>query len=284
MMGGQAMADTPAAIKGPASKRTVVDAIVLAFSKSDVRDVVGTDALRMVLEGHYRDMMKTPGVLSLQPVYDLLLKQPGVQADQATPAFCRIKQWEGRLNIPIEMPQELGELTTIERDRHAQKCKVPDEELARILNPNAAPAPKAKEAVPVATAPQLSSGITAQDATSPLRRTIAYVLFAVGIIAATGSIWWAVGGAKIENITPAQISTDIPLKLAKRSGDTIGAVLSDKSAWMARSQPERMRLLTQALEKSQALGAERFVLMDEQGQVFGHAQIGEDGKPNATVQ
>ena len=53
---------------------------------------------------------------------------------------------------------------------------------------------------------------------------------------------------------------------------------------MARSQPERMRLLTQAFEKSQALGAERFVLMDEQGHVFGHAQVGEDGKPTAIVQ
>src|SRR5215813_10841226 len=69
MMGGQGMAETPAAIKGPASKRTIVDAIVLAFSKSDVRDVVGTDALRMVLEGRYVDMIKTAGVLTLQPVY-----------------------------------------------------------------------------------------------------------------------------------------------------------------------------------------------------------------------
>jgi hypothetical protein len=238
----------------------------------------------MVLEGRYLEMVKVQGVLNLQPVYDLLLKQPGVQPDQATPAFCRIKQWENRLNIPIEMPRELGELTIIERDRHAQKCKVPDQELARILNPNAAPAPKPREAVPVPTPAQRSAAIMAQAAPSQLRRTIAYVGFAVGILAASGSIWWAVGGAKIETITPAQISTDIPLKVAKRSGDTIGAVLADTPAWMARSRPERMRLLTQAFEKSQALGAERFVLMDEQGRVFGHAQVGEDGKPTATVQ
>jgi hypothetical protein len=278
------MADTPAAVKGPAGKRTIIDAIVLAFSKSEVRDVVGTDALRMVLEGRYLEMVKTPGVLNLQPVYDLLKSQPGVQAEQLTPAFCRIKQWENRLNMPIELPQDFKALGTIERDRHAQKCKVGDDELARILNPQAAAAPKAREAVPSHAAPQISTHVRAEQSSSSVRTKIAYALFGLGMIAAAGSIWWAVGGTKIETLKPAQISTDIPLKTAKRSGDTIGAVLSDKSAWMARSQPERMRLLTQAFEKTQALGAERLVLMDEQGQVFGHAQVGDDGRPTAAVQ
>ena len=66
-------------------------------------------------EGRYLDMVQTPGVLNLQPVYDLLLKQPGVVPEQASPAFCRIKQWENRLNMPIELPRELGALTSVER-------------------------------------------------------------------------------------------------------------------------------------------------------------------------
>ena len=279
------MPETPAAIKGPASKRTIIDAIVLAFSKSEVRDVVGTDALKMVLEGRYLEMVKVPNVLSLQPVWDLLLSQQGVAAEQVNPVFCRIKQWENRLNMPIVLPRELDTLTSVERDRLAQKCRVPDEELARILNPGSPSAPRAKS-TPIATAPQLSGGIkdTAGAAPSSTRKTIAYALFAVGILGAGVSTFWALGGNKVEALTPAQVSTEIPIKGAKRSGETIGAVLADKNAWMQKSEADRKRLLVQAFEKTQSLGAARFVLMDDKGQVFGHAQLGDDGKPQATVQ
>ena len=278
------MAETPASIKGPASKRVIIDAIVLAFSKSDVRDVVGTDALRMVLEGRYLEMLKTPGVLNLQPVWDLLLTQPGVTADQVKPAFSRIKQWENRLNMPIVLPKDLESMTSVERDRLAQKCKVPDEELARVLNTGAAPQARAKSAPAVAAAPQLSGPIKETTEPSQNRKMIAYALFAIGVIGAGVSTYWALGGAKIAAVTPAQISSEIPLKGAQRSGETVGAVLSDTGAWMAHSETDRKRMLMQALEKTQALGAAKFVLMDEKGQVFGHAQLGDDGKPQATVQ
>jgi hypothetical protein len=281
------MPETPASIKGPASKRVVVDAIVLAFSKSDVRDVVGTDALKMVLEGRYLEMIKTPGVLSLQPVWDLLLSQEGVTADQVKPVFSKIKQWENRLNVPIVLPKDLEELTSVERDRLAQNIRVPDEELARILNPGsvAAPRPKSVRSVPVAAAPQLSGGIKDLGVPpSKTRKMVAFALFTVGVLGAGISAVWALGGGKVESLTPAQVSTEIPLKGARRSGETIGAVLADKNAWMQKSQADRRRMLEQAFEKTQSLGAARFVLMDDKGEVFGHAQLGEDGKPQATVQ
>jgi hypothetical protein len=278
------MPETPVSIKGPASKRVIIDAIVLAFSKSDVRDVVGTDALKMVLEGRYLEMVKTPGVLNLQPVWDLLLTQPGVSADQVKPAFARIKLWENRLHVPIVLPKDLDTLTSVERDRLAQKCRASDEELARILNPGAGAGAARPREAPVASAPHLSGPIKDTPQPSSTRKTIAYALFAIGIIGAGFSTYWALGGSKIDSLTPAQVSTEIPLKGAKRSGETIGAVLADTGAWMAHSESDRKRMLVQAMEKTQALGAARVVLMDEKGQVYGQAQLGEDGKPQAIVQ
>ena len=278
------MPETPASIRGPASKRTVIDVIVLAFSKSDVRDAVGTDALKMVLEGRYLEMVKTPGVLNLQPVWDLLLSQQGVTADAITPVFCRIKQWENRLSMPITLPKDVEPMTSVERDRLAQRIKVPDEELARVLNPGAAHAPRPASA-PVSATPQRTGPIKdVSDAPSPVRKMIAYGLFALGIIGAGFSTYWAFSGDKVQALKPAQLSTEIPLKDARRSGETIGAVLSDSGAWMSHSEADRKRMLMQALEKTQSLGVARFVLMDDKGKVYGHAQVNEDGKAEATVQ
>jgi hypothetical protein len=276
------MSETPTVAKAP-SKRTIVEAIVLAFSKSDVREVVGTDALKTVLDARYVEMVRTPGLLQLQPVYDLLASQPGFRPELAAAPFCRVKLWEHRLRIPVELPRELSGLTSLDLDRQAQRCRVPDEDLARLLHQDGAPAARPREQA-AAGAPHVAPTPGASAGPSPRRRVIAYLLFALGMLGAGGSTWWALAGGRVETLSPAQISTDIGLKAVRRSGSTIGAVLADTSAWMSHAPAERQRLLMHAFENVQAIGAARLVLMDDQGHVFGHAHMGDDGKPAATVQ
>src|SRR6476620_11382128 len=85
----------------------LIDVVVLCFAKSELKSLVGTDALRSVLEGAQRDLFPAPDTLSLQPVYELLESQPGFDADKAVMPFCRIKQWEQQLRVTVEMPHQL---------------------------------------------------------------------------------------------------------------------------------------------------------------------------------
>src|SRR5262249_22502127 len=54
------------------SRTAVTEALVLVFSNSALRDVVGTDALRTAISVRYKDMIQHPGVLDLTPLWDIL--------------------------------------------------------------------------------------------------------------------------------------------------------------------------------------------------------------------
>src|SRR4051794_27459401 len=101
---------TPPEAPRVANKRMVIDALVLACSQSDLKELVGTDALRMVLDGRYIEMVKTAGKVDLRPVWQILEAQPGFAPDAAAPPLCRFKSWEGNLGITIELPQVLAAL------------------------------------------------------------------------------------------------------------------------------------------------------------------------------
>src|SRR5262245_14394836 len=88
-MAAAGVSTKPAAGKGALSKRTALDVIVLAFANSDVRETVGTDALRMVLDPRYIEMVRTPGVLDLQLVWDILKTQPGFDPANAAAPLCK---------------------------------------------------------------------------------------------------------------------------------------------------------------------------------------------------
>jgi hypothetical protein len=254
----------------------VVDAIVLAFSHSEARDVVGTDALRMVLDGRYVEMVKAPGALQLQPLYDLLKVQPGFVHQQSLPPFCRIKAWEPQLGAAIELPRELAELSAsvIERERQAARCKVPDEELSRVLRPQAAPVP-----APVARAPTGPVKMGLPDDAPPASKRKTMAALGLATAAAVGLMVSLVlvlsGGPR--KIVPSEISDVIPIASAKLSGPVVGIELADKS-WLSRPEAERRRQLEDALARVQPLGASRIVVLDQEGRLHSSAAF-EDGAP-----
>src|SRR5687767_12076222 len=88
----------------------ILDAIVLAFSRSAMREVVGTDALRMALTGLAKEIV-TRDKLVLQPLWDLLEAQPGFVKNDAAPPVLLIKTWQDRLGLTVELPEVFGEVT-----------------------------------------------------------------------------------------------------------------------------------------------------------------------------
>jgi hypothetical protein len=149
------------------SRRVVIEAIVLAFNHSALRDVVGTDALRMVLTGRYADMVQQPGHLDLQPLWEILKSQPGFSVDKAQPPLCRLKSWEPALQITIDLPAELGRLTRADFDRLAFSCAVPEGKLYETLRQVSLPDRPSHGG----SGPQRSAPIAQRSAPAPRRQT-----------------------------------------------------------------------------------------------------------------
>jgi hypothetical protein len=269
----------PNLAKTPANKKTIVDAIVLAFAHSEVREVVGTDALRMVLDARYVEMVQKQGTLNLQPLWELLKTQPGFQPEQSLAPLCKIKLWEPRLGLPIELPRELGGLGVIERDKQAAKCKVPETELNRVLNPQAS----GPIAVPRQASGAVKGPAEAQPAQNRRRVMVAAGLMALAVAGVAGALLWTFAGGP-QTLPVSEVSREIPLKEVKLMGDLVGGVLSDRTAWLGQPELERRRQLQSALEHAHAHGATRLVLMDDQGVVCAQASYEEDGTPAVTMQ
>ena len=95
---------------GQSARRLPLEALILAFSCSRARELVGTDALRSVLGGQYRDLVKG-GSFDLEPVWQLLAEQPGFSPDAVMPPLARFKSWQPRLGLTVSLPAAMADLS-----------------------------------------------------------------------------------------------------------------------------------------------------------------------------
>jgi hypothetical protein len=260
------------------AKDQVISALVLAFSRSQLCEIVGTDALRSILKADYVSMVNE-GVFSLQKLWELLEEQPGFSPAAAMPPLCLFKSWEVRLRMPIELPTALLGLSASQAADYASQCRVRQDELEQALTLSsvvAAPQVPAKdESAPAAA--------YVPPPMSPARRGL---LLGLGVVtlAALGYTGYSVysnsGGAPFRPLVAADFAGEIPLKDAKRLGTQVGATLSDES-WLARPEAEKRKQLTLALEQLNVHGLESLVVLDARKQIRATAQF--FGQPRQVV-
>lgn len=118
---------------------TLIDVIVLVFARSELKNLVGTDALRTVLSGSQRALFPEPGTMSLQPVWELIESQPGFDAELAIPPMCRLKAWEAPLKVKVELPESLVHLDLATREKKAMECNAGQCHCRQAVGHRAAP-------------------------------------------------------------------------------------------------------------------------------------------------
>jgi hypothetical protein len=265
-------------------KRAIVDALVLAFSHSDIRSVVGTDALRSVLDVEYKDML-SGSTFDLAQLWELLQTQPGFTADAATPPMCVFKSWESRLGIEVKLPAELAGLSASERTGQASVCRVPTQELRRVLKdpepaqPGSGGSRSATRKQAQAPGGARSTGALA-GRISPERRRI--LMIAAGVITLVCfvfvglTIWRALStDAKWQDLPAGGIAGTLPVSEPARLGDEVGTTLTDPD-WMALSRGEREEQLRVALESLRPKGV-RVLFVRHDGDLRAAAEVGRDG-------
>jgi len=281
-----------------------LEALILAFAHSRAKALVGTDALRSVLSGQYRELHKD-GHFDLEPVWELLAQQPGFDPDVVRPALCRFKSWEGHLGLSVSMPAAMTGLDEGERATLAGLVHVPAPELSRVLQGSQVPS----EMVPGATAPE-----PAPESRAPTNRPDK-VTPAVPVVAAArrvpllqrltpgqrrmveiGALVLAVAGFALAGVQLQrgcarppwdQIGTrfagDIPLRAAERQGPEVSGSLQD-GRWLALPAPTRSAHMKAALE-ALPRDVQVFFVRDGDGQVRAIARwFGQPRQVSITLQ
>lgn len=126
-----------------ATKSEIIELLVLLFSRSELRDIVGTDALRSVLAIRYQDMRRGTR-LDLEPLWDLLCDQPGFDVDAATPPLCKLERLQKQIGLEVQLPAVIAALEPGAREARASSLAVPRAELEAALPAPASDPPRGK--------------------------------------------------------------------------------------------------------------------------------------------
>jgi hypothetical protein len=258
------------------SRRIVVDAIVLAFSASKLRDVVGTDALRTVLDVEFKDMVES-GSLDLQILWELLEEQPGFDAALAAPPICVIKGWEDKLRIPVDMPDALAGLSERDRALQATECPVPPGAARKVFET------AQQRAARISAAEQRMSG----DMTVPRpslqtratklgwrERRVTAVIAGVVLLGAASYLGLAVsrmGGKDWQSVKAGEFAGEMPIANAKQFGAQMGATLTD-GGWLTRPEADRRAHMETAMKNLSARNVRVLFVRDASGVVRASTQ------------
>jgi hypothetical protein len=266
----------PDKAKGDKSKKALVtESLVLAFAHSEAKALVGTDALRMVIGGQYRDLMRD-GVFDLDPLANLFAEQPGYEEAPVASALLRFKSWQDHLGIEVTLPAKLAGLSSSERDALLERCTVPTAEVAKLLRGELAPPPPPTEEgyrqdpKPAAREAREKPGAPKAKRKGPLvDPKIAMVLGGLGLIGVGFGVWY--GATHLRTPAPVlkpvatSFASDIPLAKAERFAGSVVAQLAN-DGWLSESADSRTRALEASFGKLPA-GTKSLLIKDKAGNV-----------------
>lgn len=254
-----------------------VEALVLAFSHSKASRLVGTDALRTVISGQYRELCSN-GTMYLENVWSLLESQPGFEADLVKPPLCRFKLWEQDLGIEVALPEAMAALGGIEIRAQAERCRVPDAELDKILGRGRYT--QVKRAERAARRAEVEKTVEEPKTPEPKasRPLVLWTAIAVALVsfAVTGFFVYQAFSRTAPDPISVSFAPDIPLARAERAGIDVGATLANDS-WLAQSAEDRRGHLMSAMTNLRADGVKTLYIRDKQGKVRALAQSYDKG-------
>lgn len=260
------------------NRESVLESITVVFAHSKLKDVVGTDALKSVLSGQYRDLV-TDGELNLQVVWDLLEDQPGFDSAKALAPFCLLKTWEKDLNIKVLVPKALADRTATEMLAEASHCPVPKALKRKAVNPEGA-----REQAR-ATIEALDDGPPVKQSAGESTRKPALEA-ALGLVAILGlayggySFYGTMAGAQFKTVQTTDLGSDLPIKEAKQLGQELGVLIED-SAWYALPEKARKASLATTLQGLKSRNITSMIVKDASGSL--RASVQWVGDPPAVV-
>jgi hypothetical protein len=140
-----------------AKRRVLIDALMLCLGKSRVVGVVDAATVRGVIESALSEIWRQ-GELRLEPVWKLLVSQPGLSAEDVAPPLLLFKAQEEQLAVRVRLPEALTAIPRAEQTRLVNGLGVDPEELKKAIAAMTAAATDAlNKPAPVQDAPSARS-------------------------------------------------------------------------------------------------------------------------------
>ena len=256
-----------------AKRRVLIDALMMCLSKSRIMSVVDGKTVRGVLDSASTEMWRE-GEFRLDPIWKVLIAQPGLSAEQVAPPLLVFKAYEKELGVAVRVPQALSAIPRgeqvrlrdalgIQRADFAQaidtmKTLAAEQQVQQMAAREAAAdeEPRPKQSDKPTTGAQ-------KKVAKPINKALAAGL-AIGALAALGvGVWFTLRDTSV-SYDLADVAGTLQLTKGRAAGPSLTATIADPK-WEAAKPDERKRLAGAVMDLEVPKGIRSLILLDGAG-------------------
>ncbi|MCU1280767.1 MAG: hypothetical protein JWM53_4313, partial [bacterium] len=184
-----------------AKRKVLIDALMMCLSKSRVVQVVDGKTMHGVINSASGELWRE-GEFRLDPVWKILVAQPGLSAEDVAPPLLVFKAYETELGVIVRLPQALSAIPRGEQIRLREALGIERADFAKsiealkVLGAAEAAEQKGQQAMREAEATldkQEKSKAAPKKKAPPSKESklAAAALALVALAALGGGVWWA---------------------------------------------------------------------------------------------
>jgi len=259
-----------------AKRRVLIDALMVCLNKSRVVQVVDAKTVRGVIDSASKDLWRE-GEFRLDPLWKMLIAQPGLTAEDVAPPLLVFKAYENELGVIVRVPQALSAIPRGEQVRlrdglglgRADFAAAIDEmkslaaaESATTQQQQLAREAAAKEEPRRAAAPAASKK-KEQKPLTPQAKAMAVGLGLGGVLALVFGVWFALRDTS-HPYDLSDVAATLQLSGGRTAGPSLTATITDPK-WDTLSPDDRKKAASAVMDVEMGKGIKSLVLLDSAG-------------------
>jgi hypothetical protein len=251
-----------------AKRRVLIDALMMCLEKSRVVQVVDAKTVRGVINSASGELWRE-GEFRLDPVWKILVSQPGLSAEEVAPPLLVFKAYEGELGVQVRMPQALTAIPRGEQIRLRDALGIQRQDFARAIEEMHAIVKDEQQGksmaaiVEEASTKNEAAAAAAATGKRPERRGLAIALIALALVALGGSLWFALRDTS-NAFDLSETHAVLQLASGRAVGPSLTATIVDPK-WDSLSAVERKKVASQLMDLAAAKGVRALMLLDANG-------------------
>jgi hypothetical protein len=285
-----------------AKRRVLVDALMMCLERSRVAQVVDGPTVRGVLSSAAGELWRE-GEFRLDPVWKILIQQPGLSAEDVAPPLLAFKGYEQELGVQVRMPQALTAIPRAEQVRLRETLGLQRADFQRAIDemrefaaaearvrvssrqlravsgsqsttPAAPPAPSPSgTSLPVVPV----EPVTAPRPAPPSdKRALALVLGLLALVGVALSAWLSLRDTA-HSFALDDVAGTLQLGNGRAADGSLTAVIQD-TRWESLSPDERRKAVSAIMDVEQPKGIRAMTLLDGGGGLRAMVTEGPNGR------
>ena len=254
-----------------AKRRVLIDALMMCLGKSRVVQAVDAKTVRGVIDSASGELWRE-GEFRLEPVWKILIAQPGLTAEDVAPPLLVFKAYESELGVAVRVPQALSAIPRGEQVRLRETLGVQRADFTKVIEElKSLAAVEAAELKRQQLLRDAAATVDKDDKSKPAPRkpaskqskALAAALAMLALAAIGVGTWWALRDTST-SFDLSDVAGTLQLARGRAAGPSLTATIIDPR-WESLSPDERKKTASAVMDVESGKGIKSLILLDGGG-------------------